>query len=120
MNSKLRAACEQCRTAKLKVCRLAQDADKVSSTDCRLPQCDRERPACGRCAQRGIECNGLSNNAGFLFLNENDIARRNSQRARGEGGTTINISIDFTINQTENPEPGEQHQILTPDERAHE
>ena len=43
-------------------------------------------PICGRCRQRDLVCSGLSEGDGFLFFNENDRARRNSQRARGECG----------------------------------
>lgn len=43
----------------------------------------------------------MTANTGYLFLNENDIARRNSQRARGELGATFTVPIDFNVNPTQ-------------------
>jgi len=47
-------------------------------------QCDRVRPACGRCAQRDLICSGYPADIGFIFRDENEVAQRNSVRARRE------------------------------------
>ncbi|KAF2102463.1 hypothetical protein NA57DRAFT_63397 [Rhizodiscina lignyota] len=47
-------------------------------------KCDLVRPSCGRCTQRGLICSGFPEDADFVFLDENETAQRNSQRARKE------------------------------------
>lgn len=90
------------------------------NSDSQPLKCDRGRPVCGRCAQRNLDCTGLSSNTGYLFLNENDTARRNSQRARGEGGNVVDIPLNLNLDQAQAMPPDEQHQALTYDERSRE
>ncbi len=45
-------------------------------------QCDLVRPSCGRCTRRQLSCSGYPADSGFIFLDENERARRNSERAR--------------------------------------
>ncbi|KAK5174246.1 uncharacterized protein LTR77_001326 [Saxophila tyrrhenica] len=59
-------ACNQCKASKIK--------------------CDLSRPRCGRCAKRETKCEFPSSDPKFSFFNENEVARRNSQRARGSKG----------------------------------
>lgn len=40
------------------------------------------RPTCSRCLRLNVRCTGYGNND--RFVSENEVARRNSQRARGE------------------------------------
>ncbi|KAH8899986.1 hypothetical protein GQ53DRAFT_676167 [Thozetella sp. PMI_491] len=55
-----------------------------SCVPCRAAKtkCDLARPTCGRCTQRGLNCSGLPADSIFIFRDENEVARRNSQRAR--------------------------------------
>lgn len=43
------------------------------------------RPTCASCARRRILCQGYTNDVDYLFRNENETARTNSQRARSGG-----------------------------------
>lgn len=62
-------------------------------------QCDLVRPACSRCTRRGIDCSGFPDDAGFIFLNENVAAQRNSRRARGERGQDPVNTTDRRVQQ---------------------
>jgi hypothetical protein len=73
-------ACLPCRTAKAKV----QDRLNTCTYADIVAQCDLIRPTCGRCTQRRLVCSGFPEDAGFIFRDENEVAQRNSQRARGE------------------------------------
>ncbi|KAF2673700.1 hypothetical protein BT63DRAFT_431674 [Microthyrium microscopicum] len=55
-------------------------------------QCDLARPSCGRCTSRGLICSGLPLDDLFVFRDENEVAKRNSKRARGERGQSFNRS----------------------------
>lgn len=49
-------------------------------------KCDLARPACGRCVEQGLNCSGVPLDDVFVFRDENEVAKRNSQRARGPQG----------------------------------
>lgn len=65
---------------------LANSVRLSSAHDNRTSQCDLSRPTCGRCAQRGLICSGLPLDSIFIFRDENEVARRNSRRARRQQG----------------------------------
>ncbi|KAI9737249.1 MAG: hypothetical protein M1818_005781 [Claussenomyces sp. TS43310] len=86
---------------------------------CRVARtkCDRVRPACGRCVQRGIICSGFPADVDFIFRDENEIAQRNSERARREvrGVQVPVIPLDIIPSQaTEESQPQASTDILDP------
>ncbi|RKU46122.1 hypothetical protein DL546_006782 [Coniochaeta pulveracea] len=86
-------ACVACRSAKAK--------------------CDHTRPTCGRCAQRGLICSGLPVEANFTFRDENEVAKRNSQRARREQPRYGNIptsGVTSTLSGIYGPSPHQPSQ----------
>ena len=77
--------------------------DRLSSAiyaDSRV-QCDRVRPICGRCGQRELSCSGFPVDVGFIFRDENEVSRRNSERARRRprGSRIPTIPLDVTPSQ---------------------
>ncbi|KAI1627483.1 hypothetical protein EDD37DRAFT_263033 [Exophiala viscosa] len=70
-------ACLQCRASKAK--------------------CDCVRPRCGRCIHRRLACSGYPQDESFIFLDENDVAQRNSERARSRRNESQMIPISFDL-----------------------
>jgi hypothetical protein len=90
----------------------------ADQSECRQPpafqaddqsQCDLERPTCGRCRLRGLTCSGFPSDVGLVFRNENEVAQRNSERARRERRESpLVTSYDIA------PAPEAQQQIPGP------
>ncbi|QIW94830.1 hypothetical protein AMS68_000348 [Peltaster fructicola] len=57
-------------------------------------KCDLERPTCGRCKRLKQRCTGYTADSDFVFRNENNVAQRNSERARKRSS---NASIALAI-----------------------
>lgn len=80
-------------------------------------QCDRVRPACGRCAQRGLTCSGFPADLGFIFRDENEAAQRNSERARREPREGQVPAILFNVlpsQETQEQQPQASTDVLDP------
>lgn len=54
---------------------------------------------CAHCSQRGLACSGRSPDAGIQFRDENEVARRNSERARRDGKGAIMLEQQLDILQ---------------------
>lgn len=59
-------------------------------------QCDRLRPSCSRCVRLNLRCTGYHRIDGFVC--ENQVAKRNSQRARGEFQNTFPKERGLIVN----------------------
>jgi hypothetical protein len=79
-----RTACISCKAAKEKVRSATSLRAHPPRINRELPQCDLTRPKCGRCVQKGLVCSGLALDSIFTFRDQNEVAQRNSQRARRE------------------------------------
>ena len=75
-------------------------------------QCDLIRPACGRCQARGQACIGQTPDEGFIFMDENQRAQRNSERARRERQTPLVSPLSFEL------EPASTSQSTMPQVQA--
>ncbi|KAF2148605.1 hypothetical protein K461DRAFT_316370 [Myriangium duriaei CBS 260.36] len=78
---KVKRSCKQCRVAKAK--------------------CDSTKSPCTRCSERGVLCSGVIGTTDYLFLNQNRVAMRNSERARRPRvGTVLQVPMVYTKAQT--------------------
>ncbi|KAB5533618.1 hypothetical protein GE09DRAFT_972809 [Coniochaeta sp. 2T2.1] len=68
-------------------------------------KCDRARPKCTRCLQQGLVCSGLPLESFLAFRNENEVAKRNSQRVKKQQQPSFRIHrvLGSTTGSTSSP-----------------
>ncbi|KAF2106441.1 hypothetical protein BDV96DRAFT_617327 [Lophiotrema nucula] len=73
--------------------------------------CDLARPTCGSCNEQNIICTGLPLDSLFVFRNENEVAKRNSRRARGQRRQSPEAALVSLQAEQSSPNPEEPFNV---------
>ncbi|KAE8448474.1 hypothetical protein EG329_009355 [Mollisiaceae sp. DMI_Dod_QoI] len=77
----------------------------------RRVKCDEARPVCNRCQKAKLVCQGVEEDGGFVFLNENEYAVGRRKRPRGPNVNSGSTSRDRSAAGAGNQKP-ESHGLF--------